>query len=142
MSDREIASAVLGCVGGAANVVANSLCMTRLRITVANPLAINRTSLDLIDGVLGTATRGINGVEVVFGPKAVRGIFNEFSRLTGVSGDRDPQAGVRTHQSNLHVHISPGRRPGRTTLMTTCSTSRVFWRTSRQRKILSPTPPH
>ena len=110
MSDRKIASAVLGCVGGAANVVANSLCMTRLRITVANPLAINRTSLDLIDGVLGTATRGINGVEVVFGPKAVRGIFNEFSRLTGVSGDLDPQAGVRTHQSNLHVHSSPGRR--------------------------------
>ena len=110
MSDREIASAVLGCVGGAANVVANSLCMTRLRITVANPVAINRTSLDLVDGVLGTATRGTNGVEVVFGPKAVRGIFNEFSRLTGVSGDVDPQAGVRTHRSNLHVHISPGRR--------------------------------
>ena len=110
MSDREIASAVLGCVGGAANVVANSLCMTRLRITVANPKAINRTSLDLVDGVLGTATRGTNGVEVVFGPKAVRGIFNEFSRLTGVSGDVDPQAGVRTHRSNLHVHISPGRR--------------------------------
>ena len=110
MTDREIASAVLGCVGGAANVVANSICMTRLRITVANPLAVNRSSLDLIEGVLGTATRGSNGIEVVFGPKAVRGVFAEFSRLTGVSDQNDPQAGVRTHRSNLHVHISPGRR--------------------------------
>lgn len=109
MSDREIASAVLGCVGGAGNVMANSLCMTRLRITVANPTAVNRASLDLIEGVLGTATRGTNGIEVVFGPKAVRGVFTEFTKLTGISEDYDPQAGVRAHSSNLHIHISPGR---------------------------------
>lgn len=110
MTERDIASAVLGCVGGVGNVVANSLCMTRLRITVANPTAINRESLDLIDGVLGTATRGTNGIEVVFGPMAVAGVFECFSKLTGISPDYDPLAGFRRHSSNLHVHITPGRR--------------------------------
>jgi len=110
MTDRETAAAVLGCVGGVGNVIANSLCMTRLRITVANPLAIERSDLDLIEGVLGTATRGVNGIEVVFGPKSVMGIFNEFSQLTGIPADYDPLAGFRSHASNLHVHISPGRR--------------------------------
>ena len=110
MSYRDVASAVLGCVGGSGNVIANSLCMTRLRITVANPTAINRSSIDLIDGVLGTATRGTNGIEVVFGPNIVKDVFDEFSKLTGIPNDFDPMAGFRRHHSNLHVHISPGRR--------------------------------
>ena len=110
MSHRDVASAVLGCVGGSGNVIANSLCMTRLRITVANPTAINRSSIDLIDGVLGTATRGTNGIEVVFGPNIVKDVFDEFSKLTGIPNDFDPMAGFRRHHSNLHVHISPGRR--------------------------------
>ena len=110
MTDRDIASAVLGCVGGAGNVIANSLCMTRLRITVANPTAINRESLGLIDGVLGTATRGTNGIEVVFGPLIVQGVFDAFSMLTGIPSDYDPLAGFRRSVSNLHVHITPGRR--------------------------------
>lgn len=110
MSYRDVASAVLGCVGGSGNVIANSLCMTRLRITVANPTAINRSSIDLIDGVLGTATRGTNGIEVVFGPNTVKNVFDEFSKLTGIPNDFDPMAGFRRHHSNLHVHISPGRR--------------------------------
>ena len=110
MSYRDVASAVLGCVGGSGNVIANTLCMTRLRITVANPTAINRPSIDLIEGVLGTATRGTNGIEVVFGPNVVKGVFDEFSKLTGIPNDFDPLAGFRRHHSNLHVHISPGRR--------------------------------
>ena len=110
MTDRDIASAVLGCVGGVGNVIANSLCMTRLRITVANPTAVNRESLDLIDGVLGTATRGTNGIEVVFGPRTVQGVFDAFSKLTGIPSDFDPLAGFRRQVSNLHVHITPGRR--------------------------------
>lgn len=110
MTNREVASAVLGCVGGAGNVIANSLCMTRLRITVANPTAISRSSIDLIDGVLGTASRGTNSIEVVFGPNNVKGIFEEFSKLTGIPNDYDPMAGYRRHSTNLHVTISPGRR--------------------------------
>ena len=84
--------------------------MTRLRITVANPTAVSRPSLDLIEGVLGTATRGSNGIEVVFGPNSVKEIFEEFSKLTGIPNGFDPLAGFRRHHSNLHVHISPGRR--------------------------------
>lgn len=108
MTIRDIAHAVLGCVGGVGNVVANSLCMTRLRITVANPLVVNRDSLDLVEGVLGTASRGSNGIEVVFGPKVVQAVFAEFSRLTGIASSFDPQSGFR-HSNNLLVHIAPRR---------------------------------
>lgn len=110
MREREIASAVLGCVGGVGNVVSNSLCMTRLRITVLNPTSINRTSLDLIDGVLGTAKRGTNGIEVVFGPNAVRGVFDELTKLTGIDDEGAPPPEGDTVRSNFHVYISPGRR--------------------------------
>lgn len=109
MSAKQIASDVLDCVGGVGNVIANSLCMTRLRITVANPAAINRKALDLVKGVLGTATRGINGIEVVLRPQVVQNVFSEFSSLTGLSSSQDPNAGIRQHSSKLHFHISPSK---------------------------------
>lgn len=110
MTNREIASAVLGCIGGVRNVVANSLCMTRLRITVANPMAVMRDSIDEIDGVLGTATRGANGIEVVFGMAAVRPVYQEFCKLTGLDSTIEPLIGSRRLENNFQVHISPGRR--------------------------------
>lgn len=110
MTNREIASAVLGCIGGVRNVVANSLCMTRLRVTVANPLVVKRESIDEIDGVLGTATRGANGIEVVFGMAAVRPVYQEFCKLTGLDSPIEPLIGSRRLENNFQVHISPGKR--------------------------------
>lgn len=110
MTYREIASAVIGCVGGVGNIVANALCMTRLRITVANPVLIKRDAIDEIDAVLGTAGRGANGIEVVFGPTTVRGVYKEFSSLTGLDSIVEPIIGSRRPESNFSVHVTTGRK--------------------------------
>lgn len=106
MGIKEIAASVLQCVGGKDNVVANSLCMTRLRISITDPKRVDRLALSSISGVLGTANRGPNGIEVVFGPKAVRDVFNEFSLLTGLKSSLLSARPVGLNKS-LDVHISP-----------------------------------
>ena len=42
--------------------------MTRLRLTVTDPTRIDTEQLGNLQGVLGIVGRGINGIEVVFGP--------------------------------------------------------------------------
>lgn len=86
MSVTHTAQQVLQCIGGTRNVLSNDLCMTRLRLRVANPTLIDRRGLNQVPGVLGTAGRGSNGIEVVFGPNTVVDVYEEFSRLTGIKG--------------------------------------------------------
>ena len=84
MTTDETAAAVLRCVGGKANVLGNSLCMTRLRLSVANPTLVDREGINSIAGVLGTTTRGANGIEVVLSRVvAPRGDRVEFARKLG-----------------------------------------------------------
>ncbi len=84
MGVNEAAAEVLRSVGGKRNVLANSLCMTRLRIRVANPTIVDKQALNSIEGVLGTTTRGADGFEVVFGPRVVADVFESFAGLTGL----------------------------------------------------------
>ena len=84
MGVNEAAAEVLRSVGGKRNVLANSLCMTRLRIRVANPTIVDKKALNSIEGVLGTTTRGADGFEVVFGPRVVADVFESFAGLTGL----------------------------------------------------------
>lgn len=107
MDNRSIAASVLKSVGGKANVVANSLCMTRLRLTIADPTLVDRKALASIPGVLGTVGRGANGLEVVFGPTAVRGVFDTFAKLTGLAATYDlPQD--KDLASNFNVQVTSG----------------------------------
>ena len=108
MTTDETAAAVLRCVGGKANVLGNSLCMTRLRLSVANPTLVDREGINSIAGVLGTTTRGANGIEVVFGPRVVQEVFDSFEALTGLDSTNEkmpPSTGFTP--SNLRVHINP-----------------------------------
>jgi 3-dehydroquinate dehydratase-2 len=84
MLANRAAAEVLKSIGGKRNVLANSLCMTRLRVKVANPTIVDREALGSIEGVLGTTTRGADGFEVVFGPRAVTEVFEAFAALTGL----------------------------------------------------------
>ena len=63
----QIARDVLAAVGGAKNVTANDICMTRLRLLTEDPSLIDTEQLSGTSGVLGIVKRGTNGVEVVFG---------------------------------------------------------------------------
>lgn len=92
MSNDDIAAAVLECVGGFSNIAGNSLCATRLRITLKDRSAVERNALHSINGVLGLADRGTNGIEVVFGPNLVRGVYRAFRQLVGPSRDNADEA--------------------------------------------------
>lgn len=108
MSSDEIAAAVLECVGGINNVTNSSLCATRLRISLADTRAIDRNALHSVYGVLGVTDRGLNGIEVVFGPNLVRGVFHSFRGLTGpMSGHDEPESQSARPQGNFQVTITP-----------------------------------
>ena len=107
MSNDDIAAAVLECVGGFSNVEGNSLCATRLRITLRDVGKVNRNALHSINGVLGLADRGASGIEVVFGPNLVRGVYRSFERLTGLFSRDHNAAEPRKSSTNFQVKITP-----------------------------------
>ncbi|MEU0008366.1 PTS transporter subunit EIIC [Streptomyces sp. NPDC006314] len=64
------ATAVLARVGGPANVTSVAHCMTRLRLGLADPAAVDEDALRAVPGVLGVVVGG--GVwQIVFGPGVV-----------------------------------------------------------------------
>ena len=68
MDSQQAAQNVLLAIGGSDNLVSNEVCMTRLRLTVTDPTHIDTEQLGNLQGVLGIVGRGVNGIEVVFGP--------------------------------------------------------------------------
>ena len=107
--DREqIAREVLAAVGGKENVVANDICMTRLRILTEDPTLVDTDKLSSARGVLGFVRRGTNGIEVVFSPGKVEAVHEAIVRLTGIEGDEDvfAEIGSKPAANKIHVHIS------------------------------------
>lgn len=84
MANTDVAERVLDALGGKANVKANDICMTRLRILTEKPDLIDLNKLRSIKGVLGTVRRGPNGVEIVFGPGSINEVSDDIVRLTGI----------------------------------------------------------
>ncbi|MET8581119.1 PTS transporter subunit EIIC [Streptomyces collinus] len=64
------AAAVLARAGGPGNVTSVAHCMTRLRLAVADPAAVDAEGLRALPGVLGVVTDGA-GVQIVLGPGVV-----------------------------------------------------------------------
>lgn len=110
MAQDEIARAVLEALGGTPNIQSHTVCMTRLRITLKDPSAVNYDGLAEVPGVLGTATRGGNGLEVVFGPQKIETVYQSFVRLTGIAASSDPLFPMGRQDSNLRVQIRAGRQ--------------------------------
>lgn len=118
MNYQEVAAEVLAAVGGKENVTRVMTCLTRLRLTLADISKIDSTSLRSIRGVLGTAARGTDGIEVVLGPSAIEGVSKEFSEQSGLGVSTPgaasaetlvPDAAAATPKNNK-VIITPGRR--------------------------------
>lgn len=74
---------VLVAMGGKDNILANMACMTRMRIKVADPSAVDQEAVKAIDGVMGLVVDG-ERFEVVLGPGTVNKVLDEFSALTGI----------------------------------------------------------
>lgn len=110
MDKDEVARAVLASLGGASNVLTNTVCMTRLRVTLANPAQVNYEQLTDVRGVLGTASRGTNGLEVVFGPRMIDGIYHAFISLTGKAAGADDLFPMSRQETNMRVQIRTEKR--------------------------------
>ena len=106
----DVAGAVLAALGGKSNVLSNTVCMTRLRVTLANPQAVDYERLNDVPAVLGTATRGMNGLEVVFGPQTVGAVYHAFVRLTGLQSSAEALFPMARPDSNLSVQVNVAKR--------------------------------
>ena len=109
MAGDEIAVQVLAALGGRENVLTNTVCMTRLRVTLKNPENVDYTGLNDIHNVLGTASRGKNGLEVVFGPRIIDSVYHAFVQLTGRAAGSDALFPMSRPHSNMRVHITTPR---------------------------------
>lgn len=108
MNYEQTAQDVLAAVGGRDNVITSTVCMTRLRLSLADLSQVNTHELDEIDGVLGTVQRGAQGIEVVFRPVVLDKLYQRFAVISGASTHEDilPER----PSGALRVKISPGRR--------------------------------
>lgn len=107
MPEASAAKLVLDAIGGRRNVVAADVCMTRLRLTLTEPSMADLDAISQIKGVLGVVRRGEQGLEVVFVPAVINGVYEDFIALTkGVDTVVDP--GERP-AGTMRVVISPAR---------------------------------
>ena len=84
MNYKDVATSILAAIGGKGNVVSVMTCLTRLRLTLTDPSAVDADGLRGIRGVLGITTRGTSGIEVVLGPASIEGVSREFAILSGI----------------------------------------------------------
>lgn len=115
MDINGVAREVLDALGGRENVLSNAVCMTRLRVTLQNPQDVDYEILGDVQGVLGTAMRGNNGLEVVFGPRVIDGIYHAFIELTGISGGADDLFPMSRQETNMRVQIRTRKKEPRQT---------------------------
>ena len=106
----QIAKEVLEALGGSGNVLTNTVCMTRLRVTLREPQIVDYDALNNVRNVLGTATRGGNGLEVVFGPRVIDAVYHAFLRLTGIEAGTDALFPMSRQESNFRVQINSTSR--------------------------------
>ncbi|MFE2096732.1 PTS transporter subunit EIIC [Streptomyces sp. NPDC059468] len=87
-----IAAAVLARVGGPANVTSVAHCMTRLRLDVADPAAVDGEGLRGLPAVLGVVADGNSSLQVVLGP----GIVVEVTAAVRIQVDEVTATAVAT----------------------------------------------
>ncbi|MGW4563496.1 PTS transporter subunit EIIC [Streptomyces sp. NPDC004561] len=80
------ATAILARVGGPANVTSVAHCMTRLRLGLADPGALDAEGLRTLPGVLGVVNDG-SACQIVLGPGAVDEVTAQVEARVAAQGD-------------------------------------------------------
>ncbi|MGV9318084.1 PTS transporter subunit EIIC [Streptomyces sp. NPDC003660] len=84
-NDSATASDVLALTGGPANIAQVTHCLTRLRLTLTDPAAVDEASLRALPGVLGVIGAGTPSLQVVLGPGVVDTVTAEVERQLAAS---------------------------------------------------------
>ena len=80
-TDEELASEIIGLLGGARNIDAVGACITRLRLEVAQGAPVDKDGLNSL-GARGVVFVGERGIQVIFGARA-QFIAQQMSRMLG-----------------------------------------------------------
>ncbi|MEV8045797.1 PTS transporter subunit EIIC [Streptomyces griseoluteus] len=112
-NDTATATAVLALTGGPANVRHVTHCLTRLRLTVTDPAAVDEEALRALPGVLGVIGAGTPSLQVVLGPGVVDTVTAEVQRQLA-AGARAQGVGARAGavetDEGSHSPTGPSRK--------------------------------
>ncbi|MFF4550999.1 PTS transporter subunit EIIC [Streptomyces sp. NPDC001435] len=101
------AAAILPLVGGPANVISVAHCMTRLRLGVADPSAVDGEALRAVPGVLGVVVDG-GSYQVVLGPGVVAEVTAEVEALVApTAADRLARKGAELRAAQRQRSATP-----------------------------------
>ncbi|MES5896486.1 sucrose-specific PTS transporter subunit IIBC [Bacillus cereus group sp. RP43] len=117
MNMKEIATQVLQNIGGKENIIRATHCATRLRLILKDETRINAAEIENIDGVKGAFATS-EQYQIIFGTGVVNKVYDEFSKLIGISFDSpvsndipkkkmNPFARLAKTLSNIFVPIIP-----------------------------------
>ncbi|MEU6817593.1 PTS transporter subunit EIIC [Streptomyces sp. NPDC046860] len=111
-NDSATASAVLALTGGPANITQVTHCLTRLRLTLADPGAVDEESLRSLPGVLGVIGAGTPSLQVVLGPGVVDTVTAEVERRLAAGGTAEEGKGRATEGKGTGIPASEPRPKG------------------------------
>ncbi|MFE0510167.1 PTS transporter subunit EIIC [Streptomyces sp. NPDC058964] len=101
------AAAILPLVGGPANVTSVAHCMTRLRLGLADPAAVDEEGLRALPGVLGVVVDGAS-CQVVLGPGVVAEVTTAVEGLVAPStADRLAARGAELRAARTRRNATP-----------------------------------
>ncbi|WP_322052977.1 PTS transporter subunit EIIC [Paraburkholderia bannensis] len=108
-----LAEAILDAIGGARNVSRHTHCMTRLRIVLMHPEAVDHEALKRLPAVLGVVAG--NPLQVVIGPGTVKQVSSAFDAALGRASRQHaraapaaPTTGIATAQSPAAATTTTG----------------------------------
>lgn len=76
-----VAQQVFKAMGGHANILSHETCMTRLRVVIDNPQAVDTDILSVIPGILGYVRKGSDRIDIVFGPGKVEAVYQALQTI-------------------------------------------------------------
>ena len=89
MTNKELSIQIIELVGGSENVRSAAHCMTRLRLKINNPDAVQMDALKELEGVLGVVDS--DTLQVVIGPGKAKKVYDEVMQAFNIvsGGDVD-----------------------------------------------------
>ncbi|BDH03170.1 PTS transporter subunit EIIC [Streptomyces seoulensis] len=106
-NDSATASAVLALTGGPANITHVTHCLTRLRLTVTDPAAVDEGALRALPGVLGVIGAGSASLQVVLGPGVVGEVTAEVERQLAAAHAGGVRAGAGAVEAGKGTKAPP-----------------------------------
>lgn len=91
MDYQHSAQQVLGCVGGAENVLSAAHCATRLRLVIADNSKVDKAALEQAEGVKGVF-EAQGQLQIIFGTGTVNRVYEAFLASSGIEGASKEQA--------------------------------------------------